>query len=311
MSPPLDSATKERVIEKHLEGLGRNEIARELGISTGSVSNILKTYGKRGIANTPVKEVLESQVPETQAQAHVNDSIDIIQSSDLPLQEQKRPTANVGSVASNTSVVQGDFTVKIPHPTDPTDIASNNNMIGPPIDNDKRDKDQTQTQEIDWDLDLGRRLWARISEEKKLRHDELLQIQQKKTRLLELQKAQEEFESRYHYLMPLIPMAKQLHDQGITMDLLIPWQECVYECAEAEKIDFGDAAYKVIQDLSDIRQYRQLGSLEKSIQQAQQQLTMLNIVILQKQQAISTLMTLQNRGVSLEEIYGLTNPGFG
>jgi|SRR5215467_5835150 len=41
------SAVKAKVIQQHLEGRGRNEIARELGrfhISTGSVSNILKAY---------------------------------------------------------------------------------------------------------------------------------------------------------------------------------------------------------------------------------------------------------------------------
>jgi len=46
--------------------------------------------------------------------------------------------------------------------------------------------------------------------------------------------------------------------------------------------------------------------LQKSIQQAQQQLAMLNMAILQKQQAISTLMALQLRGVTMEEITGLT-----
>jgi hypothetical protein len=46
--------------------------------------------------------------------------------------------------------------------------------------------------------------------------------------------------------------------------------------------------------------------LQQSIQQAQQQLAMLNMFTAQKQQAIMTLMTLQNIGVTIDEIYGLS-----
>jgi hypothetical protein len=49
MSPPISSTVKERVIQLHLEGKGRNEIAEILNlshiqISQGSVTNILRTY---------------------------------------------------------------------------------------------------------------------------------------------------------------------------------------------------------------------------------------------------------------------------
>jgi anthranilate phosphoribosyltransferase len=62
----------------------------------------------------------------------------------------------------------------------------------------------------------------------------------------------------------------------------------------------------VVNGPSDLKLYSQFSSLQKSIQQAQQQLAMLNMAILQKQQAISTLMALQLRGVTMEEITGLT-----
>jgi len=62
----------------------------------------------------------------------------------------------------------------------------------------------------------------------------------------------------------------------------------------------------VVNGPSDLKLYSQFSSLQKSIQQAQQQLAMLNMAILQKQQTISTLMALQLRGVTMEEITGLT-----
>src|SRR5215467_3018628 len=64
MSPPISSTVKERVIQLHLEGKGRNEIAEiltrsHMRISQGSVTNILRR--KRG-NSTP------SQHPETRPQ---------------------------------------------------------------------------------------------------------------------------------------------------------------------------------------------------------------------------------------------------
>ena len=70
-----------------------------------------------------------------------------------------------------------------------------------------------------------------------------------------------------------------------------------------ERIPLDTAAYKVVEDL---KLYSQFSSLQKSIQQAQQQLAMLNMFTAQKQQAIMTLMTLQNIGVTIDEIYGLS-----
>jgi len=46
--------------------------------------------------------------------------------------------------------------------------------------------------------------------------------------------------------------------------------------------------------------------LQKSIEQAQQRLALLNMFTAQKERALMVLMELQNRGVSLDEIYGLS-----
>ena len=63
------------------------------------------------------------------------------------------------------------------------------------------------------------------------------------------------------------------------------------------------AAYRVAQEL---RSYRQLGSLQKSVEQAQQRLALLNMFTAQKERALMVLMELQNRGVSLDEIHELS-----
>jgi hypothetical protein len=84
---------------------------------------------------------------------------------------------------------------------------------------------------------------------------------------------------------------------------LSPYCPGVHEKSEAEKIDTRSAAYSLAKDL---RSCRQLGGLQKSLQQAHQQFATLNLLNVQKQQAILALMTLQGWGVSLDEIYRLT-----
>src|SRR5215831_17957623 len=76
MSPPISSAIKERVIELHREGKGRNEIAEiltrsHIRISQGSVTNILR--GKRGNStpSQPHPETRPQKVsPSGQSQEH-------------------------------------------------------------------------------------------------------------------------------------------------------------------------------------------------------------------------------------------------
>jgi hypothetical protein len=58
--------------------------------------------------------------------------------------------------------------------------------------------------------------------------------------------------------------------------------------------------------LSNLRLYRYHGSLQRNIQQAQQYLSMLNMLTAEKQQALMILQILQGLGVTIDEIYGLT-----
>jgi Holliday junction resolvasome RuvABC DNA-binding subunit len=67
----------------------------------------------------------------------------------------------------------------------------------------------------------------------------------------------------------------------------------------AENIDLKKAAYNLAHDLRD---YRQLGSLHKGVEQAKQQLSILDAFTAQKQQAMTTLMNLQLAGFSEKEI---------
>ena len=122
----------------------------------------------------------------------------------------------------------------------------------------------------------------------------------------ELDHDKQNLEARLDECREILPLAEQLLHLGINFDQAIAWIETIHECAEAEKIDYKAAAYRVLQDLADLRLYRYLGSLQRNIQQLQQYLAMLNMLTAQKQQALMILQVLQGLGVTIDEIYGLS-----
>jgi hypothetical protein len=274
----IDSALRAKVIELHLNGRqGRNEIARKLKLSQGSVTNILRAY-KANTGQAPTKAITD--FPKAS------------EPSPSPSQLQTSPTSEMKTTHEEAQEVQ---------------VQSS----------EVQDKDQDQDQEESF-MDFGwSMVFKEVREAKKQRRDELLLIDRKK-RELEEQKRQidQEFRSvdRAKYELdsreakvcevePLLPLARQLQDLGTDINQFLPWVETIHEKAETEKMDLRAAAYSVAQDL---RSYRQVNSLQKSIQQMQQRLAMLNMLAMQKERALMVLMELQNRGVSLDEIYGLS-----
>jgi len=84
----------------------------------------------------------------------------------------------------------------------------------------------------------------------------------------------------------------------------LPWMETIQEKAEAEKIDPITAAVQIAQEL---RRHRQFGGLEKQIERASQELALVDMATMQKQQALTVLIDLLNRGVTESQIVQLIN----
>ena len=84
----------------------------------------------------------------------------------------------------------------------------------------------------------------------------------------------------------------------------LPWMETIQEKAEAEKIDPITAAVQIAQEL---RRHRQFGGLEKQIERASQELALVDMATMQKQQALKVLIDLLNRGVTESQILQLIN----
>ena len=285
MSPPISSAIKERVIQLYLEGKGRNEIAQTLNhshirISQGSVTNILRTY-KADTSQAPTKATTDfptSEPTPSPSQLQTSPTTETKAEDQIPLSEGPAPSQEALSIEDATG------------PEEPIKPAWS---------------DQVQQESF---MDLG---WSMVFEQvmqaKQQLRERTLLIEQKEKDLeqqrMQVDRARYDLEIREIKLLeaePLIPIARQLQDLGTDINQFLPWVETIHEKAQAENIPtLTKAAYSLAQDL---RMYRQLGGLKKSIQLTTQQLEMLNMSLQKQQQAIMTLVNLQSAGISDSEI---------
>ena len=125
------------------------------------------------------------------------------------------------------------------------------------------------------------------------------ELDEQKRQIENIRQDLEARENKLRSVEDLIPSSKHLKDIGIGFDQALVWIDCIKEVSEKERVDLRTAAWK----LADIlRSFKELSDLEKAIQQATQQLAILNMVNDQQKRAINTLVHLQQIGVTEDEI---------
>ncbi len=87
----------------------------------------------------------------------------------------------------------------------------------------------------------------------------------------------------------------------LALEDALPRIETIREKAEAENVISEQLAGQ------ELRLYRQSGGIQKQIERANQELALLNMATIQKQQAITVLIDLLNRGVTESQIVQLIN----
>src|SRR5215831_15708772 len=88
-------------------------------------------------------------------------------------------------------------------------------------------------------------------------------------------------------LEPFLPLARQLLEMKLALEDALPWIETIREKAEAENVDTRTTAINVAQEL---RLYRQSGGIQKQIERTNQELALVNMATIQKQQALTVLI---------------------
>jgi hypothetical protein len=169
--------------------------------------------------------------------------------------------------------------------------------------------------EIDWDSDevWQRRFVRIIMDDKKERQHEFQLLEQQREELAiekhNLDQVIQSIDQRENNLRtreaklkeiePLSPSVKELQDWGITFNIIFPYIMAIHQKAVEENIDLNTSASNLIHD---IRENRQLGTLQSTIKHLEERVSALNELNTQKQQAVITLMNLQMAGFSEKDI---------
>ncbi len=119
-----------------------------------------------------------------------------------------------------------------------------------------------------------------IRREKDQRRHELLVIDRRKQKLSDWRKRLEQMqydltirESRILESESFLPLARQLQEMKLALEDALPWIETVKEWAQMQNMDIKTAGLSVAHQL---RMYRQLGGLQRSIEQARGELGSIN-----------------------------------
>ncbi|MFZ0223268.1 MAG: hypothetical protein WAM42_16415, partial [Candidatus Nitrosopolaris sp.] len=321
---------REKVIQMHTEGRGRNEIARlingqGLHISEGSVGNIIRAYRKCEDGISGVRSLQYGVVPNPEVVTSLaSTGIDMNNTDGSPSSTARRYSGVGKGIDTNSSSVtprdgspllrflRPDTDVNFTTPSSESleaqesdasvmNVNSQNETIEeeefeqyhqsePALPN---SEDPSIVLGIDWDSD---QVWERrfihyVMDDKKQRQQQLQLIERRQQELDEqkrqIENIRQDLEARENKL-------RHLKDIGISFDQALVWVDCIKEVAQKERIDERTAAWK----LADIlRSFKDLSDLEKAIQQATQQLAMLNMVNDQQKRAITTLVNLQKMGM--------------
>ncbi len=151
--------------------------------------------------------------------------------------------------------------------------------------------EKLEQERVAWDFygPAWMRILRQISREKDQRRHELLVIDRRNQKLEEWRKRLEQRESnlkdretRVFEAEPFLSVAKQLQNLGIGMEEALPWIAILLEKAEGRI----RTAINVAQEL---RLYHQSRGIQKQIERANQELALVNMATIQKQQALTNI----------------------
>jgi hypothetical protein len=201
-----------------------------------------------------------------------------------PIATNSSPTK--GSKDSDTELVESNPPRKI-YPREPKYI-----------------EDRFELERKTWDYygAAQTRILNQIKQEKDRRRHDLFLIETRRKRLEQMQSDLTTRESRILESEPYLSLAKKLQETKLTLEDALPWLETISEVAQMYNMDSKQAAISVAED---IRLNKQLGDIRVQIQRANQELALINMATMQKQQALTVVEDLVKKGVTSEQIAGL------
>jgi hypothetical protein len=148
---------------------------------------------------------------------------------------------------------------------------------------------------VKWVLNQKR---IRQQEEQKL-EEERAMLYQERCSIEDQKRVLEAREAKLSEVKDLIPSAAELKSMGVEFTHAIAWINVIREYASKKMVDERTATWRLAEDL---KNWQELGGLENAIQNAKNQLALLNMTLEDQKAAISTLVNLQKMGMSEIEI---------
>jgi orotate phosphoribosyltransferase-like protein len=325
----LSQELRSAVIQRAEQGKQYREISKNLNISVGSIVNIIKNYKTENGHEQPspiqVKPIiLQAQNPELQKQ-ELQDMPDI-DFYDEPYDYDVFTDPNVDYDETYYGV-QGERRFANQYPTFPkpsrrleiSDTDYDNRVVTKIKKVEENSEESYQHQPrisasedsslglgIDWDSNHQTRFVKWVMYEKKLRQGEERKIQeqwggllQERNSLEDLKRDLDARETKLSEVKDLIPSAAELKSMGVEFSHAIAWINVIREYASKKMVDERTATWKLAEDL---KNWQELGGFENVIQNAKNQLALLNMTLEDQKAAIATLVNLQKMGMSEIEI---------
>jgi hypothetical protein len=174
----------------------------------------------------------------------------------------------------------------------------------------KEESDQTSTSKnmlgMDWDENHEARFVKWVLDQKRIRQREEHKLEeereilyQERSSIEDQKRVLEAREAKLSEVKDLIPSAAELKSMGVEFTQAIAWINVIREYASKKMVDERTATWRLAEDL---KNWQELGGLENAIQNAKNQLALLNMTLEDQKAAIATLVNLQKMGMSEIEI---------
>ena len=331
MPPPIDKEIREKVIKEWLSGYTRDEIASENKIGTGTVSNIINEW-KKGLDNSEYESIRELAVfAKKQAMTLSDVAVNIrlngyIQKLGANSEQIESFIANITNSQEPQKLIDTTNQVALISTSESIPLNMMAGYIKQQMEKQQRldeeiQESETMLQSKNIDIQTLNN-YKKLEQQLNSQHLSMAEPQmllsvlhtirqigynthkvvRELARTKSLSKTKNQLraiESRMAQYREILPLCQQIASFGIGFPELLAFHSAVTKKADTENIQIHEAAFRLLQDIED---YNRLGDMKKHLYDTGMQIQMMNEIMARQNNAIVSLIRLQEYGITDNEI---------
>jgi hypothetical protein len=332
MPPAIDAQIRNQVIKEWLSGNSRNDIATKNKISAGTVSNIINEW-KKGLDNSEYESIRELAVLSKKEATTLSDVAahvrlnNYIQKSGANLEQTESLISNIAKSQEPQKLI--DTAIQVAQLSTSESIPFDGMADYIKQQNEEKQRLQEEIQEAEAVLQSKNTDIQTLNNYKKL--EEQLKSQRlsmaepqmllsvlhavrqigynprkvvrELARIKSLSKLRA-LELRMVKYREILPLCQQITLLGIGFPELLAFHSAVTKRADTENIQIHEAAFRLLQDIED---YNKLGDMKKHLYDTGMQIQMMNQIMERQNNAIMSLIRLQECGITDNEIINVND----